>query len=55
MDIKIYVPCHQKSYVPESNIMIPIQAGAALLGERFEHMLHDDEGDNISEKTPFFR
>lgn len=54
MDIKIYVPCHQKSYVPESNIMIPIQAGAALLGERFEHMLHDDEGDNISEKNRMY-
>lgn len=54
MDIKIYVPCHQKSYVPESSIMIPIQVGTALQKERFENMLHDDDGDNISQKNRMY-
>lgn len=54
MDIKIYVSCHQKSYVPKSDIMIPIQVGTALHTERFENMLHDDDGDNISEKNRMY-
>ena len=54
MDIKIYVPCHQKTYIPQSEILVPIQAGAALQKEHFEHMLHDDEGDHISEKNKMY-
>lgn len=50
-DIKIFVSCHKKSYVPKNAYLIPIQVGAALSKERFEGYVHDDEGDNISEKN----
>lgn len=49
--IKIYISCHKKCFVPEHPLLYPIQVGAALAPERFAGMLHDDEGDNISEKN----
>lgn len=54
MDIKIYVPCHEKSYVPKSRILTPIQVGAALSAERFADMLQDDQGENISQKNKMY-
>lgn len=50
-NIKIYVVCHKPSYVPENPYLYPIQVGSALSRNRLEGMLHDDEGDNISEKN----
>lgn len=50
-NIKIYVVCHKPSYVPENPYLYPIQVGTALSGKKLEGMLHDDEGDNISEKN----
>ncbi len=50
-NIKIYVVCHKPSYVPENPYLYPIQVGAALSGSHLEGMLHDDEGDSISEKN----
>lgn len=50
-NIKIFVSCHKKSYVPKNDILIPIQVGAALATERFDGYLHDDEGENISDKN----
>lgn len=49
--IKLFVCCHKKSYVPEHPLLAPIQVGTALSQERFKGFLHDDEGDNISEKN----
>ena len=49
--IKIYVVCHKKSYVPKNPYLYPIQVGASIAGTRLSDMLHDDEGDNISEKN----
>ncbi len=54
MEIKIYVPCHEKSYVPKSRILTPIQVGAALGQERFADMLQDDQGDHISQKNKMY-
>lgn len=50
--VKILVACHDDAvYVPNLNSLAPIQVGAALSRERFSGMLHDDQGDNISDKN----
>lgn len=50
-NIKLFVVCHKPSYVPENELLCPIQVGAALAAKRLPGMLHDDEGENISEKN----
>lgn len=50
-NIKLYVVCHKESYVPENPYLYPIQVGTSLSGKRIEGMLHDDQGDNISDKN----
>ena len=49
-DIKIFVACHKPSYVADNVYLYPIQVGAALAKARLD-MLHDDEGENISDKN----
>lgn len=49
--IRIFVACHKPSYVPDNPLFFPIQVGTALRAETMERMLHDDEGNNISEKN----
>lgn len=46
--IKIYVVCHKQAYVPKHPLLVPIQVGAALTHEKFEGMIYDNNGDNIS-------
>jgi len=50
-NIKIYISCHKKCYLPKHELLFPIQVGATKSKVRFAGMLHDDEGDNISEKN----
>ena len=50
-DIKLFVCCHRQVNVPDIPLLIPIQAGAAIADNRFSDFLHDDSGDNISEKN----
>lgn len=50
-NIKIYISCHKKCYLPKSDLLYPIQVGTARNETRFEGILHDDEGDNISVKN----
>lgn len=50
-NIKLFVCCHQKTFVPEHPLLVPIQVGAALSKQRFPGFLHDDTGENISEKN----
>lgn len=52
--IKIAVACHKPSELPNNPIYCPVQVGSALAKKRMEGMLHDDEGDNISEKNPSY-
>lgn len=49
--IKIFVVCHKPSYVPDINLLVPIQVGASLADFRFKGMKSDDEGENISDKN----
>lgn len=51
MDIKLFVCCHEETYVPFHTLLKPIQVGAALADSRFSGFLHDDLGENISEKN----
>lgn len=37
---------------PEGNSILPVQVGAAKAAKRFDNTLHDDEGENISDKNP---
>ena len=49
--IKLYVCCHRPAPVPEHPLLVPIQVGAALAGERFAGFLQDDAGENLSAKN----
>lgn len=50
-DIKLFVCCHQPAAVPENPLLVPIQVGSALAENHFHGFLHDDTGDNISQKN----
>lgn len=50
-DIKLFVCCHQQASVPKHPLLVPMQVGTALSDSRFPDFLHDDSGDNISEKN----
>lgn len=49
--INIYVVCHKEAYVPESECFKAIQVGAANAPLKFNGMLSDNTGKNISEKN----
>ena len=53
-NIQILISCHKESEHPDSRILHPIQVGAATAARRFEGMLHDDDGENISAKNPMY-
>ena len=53
-NIKVYISCHKECYTPKHDFMYPIQVGAEKAAKRFEGMLHDDEGENISSKNPMY-
>lgn len=53
-NIKIYVSCHKECFVPEHSMIYPIQVGAVNAVKRFDNMLHDDEGENISDKNKMY-
>ncbi|TPF85532.1 glycosyltransferase [Bifidobacterium sp. UTCIF-37] len=52
--IKLFVSAHKPAAVPDGASIVPIQVGAANAPRLFEDMLHDDEGENISEKNPMY-
>ena len=54
LNIKIYVVCHKASYVPKNVYLYPIQVGASLSRNKFEGMIHDNEGDNISDRNKMY-
>ena len=49
MDIKIIVAAHKEYRMPDDDIYLPIQVGAA--GKESIGYLRDDNGDNISDKN----
>lgn len=50
MDIKILVAAHKPYWMPDDDVYLPIQVGAA--GKESLGWQRDDEGDNISAKNP---
>lgn len=53
-NFKIYISCHKECYTPKKDFLFPIHVGAKNTNKRFEYMLRDDIGDNISEKNPMY-
>lgn len=51
---KIFVSCHKPAELIKNGVLVPIQLGAADSVSRFDDMLHDDEGENISELNPMY-
>lgn len=49
--IKIFISMHKDFYVPDNRLLQPIQVGAGIAEKRYDNMLHDDEGDNISDRN----
>ncbi len=47
-DIKILISCHKPTEYISNDALMPIQVGSSLGNTRLSGMLHDDEGDNIS-------
>ena len=47
-DVKIFVTYKDKHKLIKSDIITPIQTGRAIADEKFEGMIGDDTGDNIS-------
>ena len=54
MKTKIFVVTHKECFVPKNPLLVPIQVGATLAPMHFAGMLHDDEGENISEKNRMY-
>lgn len=52
-DIKIIVATHKKYQMDKDEIYIPVHVGAKRK-EIIENYQRDDEGENISEKNPYF-
>ena len=52
--IKILISCHKSAQVIHNAIMEPIQLGCSLNEKKFDNMLHDDDGDNISQLNPMY-
>ncbi|ENZ5843080.1 DUF4422 domain-containing protein, partial [Campylobacter jejuni] len=48
MNVKIFVSYKYLSYIFKSDLIIPIQTGCALSNQKFDNMLRDDKGKNIS-------
>ncbi len=49
--IVVLVSCHKPFMTIDNEIIKPIQVGTALKDKRFDNMLHDNEGQNISNKN----
>ncbi|SHJ28474.1 DUF4422 domain-containing protein [Pseudobutyrivibrio xylanivorans] len=64
MDIKIFIATHKPCQLPEQSCYIPIQVGAqgkdpisysqVGISDKTGNITRDDEGENISQKNPFY-
>ena len=52
--VKIFVSAHKRSVIPDAACIVPVQVGAATAPVRFDDMLHDDDGENISALNPMY-
>lgn len=54
MDIKILVAAHKESKMPVGEIYYPVHVGKSLHPDKDFGYHPDNEGDNISEKNPYY-
>jgi len=54
MEIKIMVAAHKESQMPQDNLYLPVHVGKALHQEKELGYQSDAEGENISEKNPYY-
>lgn len=54
LNIQILVSTHKQAEFFDSEILKPIQVGSEKAPDAFENMLHDNEGDNISDLNPMY-
>ena len=50
--IKIYVICHKETYIPKEQNLYPIQVGTSISNKVLPGIIHDNEGENISDLNP---
>ena len=50
----VYVVTHKDCFVSDCSILKPIQVGCKISNLHIPNMLHDDSGDNISEKNRMY-
>jgi len=53
-NIKIFISYHKPGFLPKRKYLYPLQVGCAVNGIHLDGMLHDDDGENISEKNPMY-
>lgn len=54
MNIKILVAAHKLCEMPKSDVYLPVQVGKALHPDLDLGYQPDNEGENISEKNPYY-
>ena len=54
MIIKILVATHKEAKMPKDSVYLPVHVGKALHPEKDFGYQRDDEGENISEKNPYY-
>ena len=54
MNIKILVAAHKQCEMPKSDVYLPIQVGKALHPDLNLGYQPDNDGENISEKNPYY-
>jgi len=52
--IKIFVSMHDQFYIPENELLEPIQVGASLADKSLVSMIQDNQGENISDKNKMY-
>ena len=53
-NIKIVVATHKEAKMPKDSVYLPVHVGKALHPEKDFGYQRDDDGDNISEKNPYY-
>ena len=54
MDIKVMVAAHKPYWMPEDDVYLPVQVGAAGKASIAPGWQRDDEGENISALNPYY-
>lgn len=53
MNIKVLIATHKKYHMPMDDVYLPVRVGNALANDDFGYQ-GDDDGENISEKNPYY-